>query len=67
MRIESNHARGTFQQLRVALLRGLTCKLYSLYGRIESIKSELEVHRVILLVSCIADDSVSAGGRQATA
>lgn len=43
MRTESNHARGTFQQLRVALLGGLTCKLLSLYYQVESIKSELEV------------------------
>ena len=43
MRTESNQARGTFQQLRVALLGGLTCKLLSLYYQIESIKSELEV------------------------
>jgi len=43
MRLESNHAQGTFNQLRVALLHGLTFKLYSLYHRIEAIKSELEV------------------------
>ena len=43
MRTESNHAPGTFQQLRIALLGGLTCKLLSLYYQIESIKSELEV------------------------
>jgi hypothetical protein len=43
MRVESNHARGTFQQLRLALLCGLTCRLYSLYYRIEAIKSEIEV------------------------
>jgi hypothetical protein len=43
MRTESNHARGTFQQLRITLLGGLTCKLLSLYYQIESIKSELEV------------------------
>jgi hypothetical protein len=43
MRVESNHARGTFQQLRLAFLRGLTCRLYSLYYRIEDIKSKLEV------------------------
>ena len=42
MRTESNHARGTFQQLRITL-GGLTCKLLSLYYQIESIKSELEV------------------------
>ena len=43
MRLESNHAQGTFNQLRVALLHGLTYKLYSLYYQIEAIKSELEV------------------------
>ena len=41
--MESNHARGTFQQLRLTLMGGLTCKLLSLYYQIESIKSELEV------------------------
>jgi len=41
MRIESNHARGTFQQLRLAVR--LTYKLYALYYRIEAIKSRLEV------------------------
>jgi len=43
MRLESNHAQGTFNQLRVALLHGLTYKLYSLYYQIEAIKSGLEV------------------------
>jgi hypothetical protein len=43
MRTESNHARGTFQQLRIALLGGLTCKLLSLYHQIDTIKSDLEV------------------------
>jgi hypothetical protein len=41
MRIESNQARGTFQQLRIAVR--LTSKLYALYYRIEAIKSRLEV------------------------
>ncbi|SRR5216683_4260903 len=41
MRIESNHARRTFQQLRLAVR--LTYKLYALYYRIEAIKSRLEV------------------------
>jgi hypothetical protein len=50
MRMESNRARGIFQQL-LTILRGLTYRLYSLYGQIEDIKSELEVcsspcHRV---------------------
>ena len=48
MRMESNHARGTFQQLRIALLGGLTCKLLSLYYQVESIKSELEVCTPVL-------------------
>ena len=43
MRLESNHAQGTFNQLRVALLDGLTYKMYSLYYQIEAIKSGLEV------------------------
>src|SRR5712691_7600154 len=42
MRVESNHARGSFQQLRLALL-GWTRRLYSLYYQIEAIKSKLEV------------------------
>ena len=41
MRIKSNHARGTFQQLRLAVR--LTYRLYALYYRIEAIKSKLEV------------------------
>jgi hypothetical protein len=51
MRTESNHARGTFQQLRIALLGGLTCKLLSLYYQIESIKSELEACTPISFVT----------------
>ena len=43
MRVESNDAPGTFQQLRIALLRGHTWKLASLYRRIKVLKSELEV------------------------
>ena len=43
MRMESNHAKGTFQQLRLAVQGGLTCRLYTLYYRIETIKSRLEV------------------------
>lgn len=43
MRLESNHARGTFDQLRVAFLHSLTYRLYSLYCQIEGIKSGLEV------------------------
>jgi len=50
MRFESNHAQGSFNQLRVALLHGLTYKLYSLYHQIEAIKSQLEVRFTIFLV-----------------
>ena len=49
MRIESNRARGIFQQLHVVILRGLTCRLYSLYYRIEATKLRLEVCWDILL------------------
>jgi len=42
-RLESNQAQGTFNQLRVALLHGLTYRLLSLSYRIGAIKSELEV------------------------
>jgi hypothetical protein len=49
MRIENNHAKGIFQQLRIAILRGLTCKLHTLYYRIDAIKSRLEVRRLALL------------------
>lgn len=49
MRLISNHAQGTFNQLRVALLHGLTYNLYSLYYRIEGIKSELEVRFTLSL------------------
>lgn len=41
MRVQSNLARGIFQQL--VILPRLTYRLYSLRGRIEDIKSELEV------------------------
>jgi len=43
MRMESNHARGIFQQLRLAVQHGLTCKLFALYYRIEALKSRLEL------------------------
>jgi hypothetical protein len=43
MRMESNHTPGTFWQLRLAVQRGLTCKLFALYYRIEGVKSRLEV------------------------
>ena len=41
--MESHRAQGTLNQLRVALLYGLTFKLFSLYYQIEATKSELEV------------------------
>ena len=50
MRVESNLARGPFQQLRLAIQRGLTCRLYALYYRIEGMKSKLEVCQINLLV-----------------
>ncbi|KAF8479561.1 hypothetical protein DFH94DRAFT_744429 [Russula ochroleuca] len=43
MRVESNLARGPFQQLRLAIQRGLTCRLSVLYYRIEGMKSKLEL------------------------
>jgi hypothetical protein len=49
MRIESNQAQGIFQQLQVAIRSGLTYRLYSLSGRIEAIKSSLEVRRITYL------------------
>jgi len=61
MRTESNHARGTFHQLRIALLGGLTCKLLSLYYQIESIKSELEVCTAVSPSITPPVDRVSAG------
>ena len=66
MRLESNRAPGTFNQLRVALLHGLTFKLFSLYYQIEVIKSELEVMFHTLLVYHAVDDDISDGNRQTT-
>ena len=43
LRVESNRAPGTFNQLRLAVLHGLTYKLLSLFYQIEAIKSDLEV------------------------
>jgi len=54
MRIESNRARGIFRQLHVVILRGLTCRLHSLYHRIEATKLKLEVCRNILLAYHVA-------------
>ena len=67
MRVESNRAPGTFNQLRVALLHGLTYKLFSLYYQIEAIKSQLEVRCTPLLVHHAVDDDASAGSRRTTA
>jgi len=49
MRIESNRAWGIFRQLHVVILRGLTCRLHSLYHRIEATKLRLKVCWNILL------------------
>ena len=49
MRIENNHARGIFQQLHIAILHGLTCRLHALYYRIDAIKLKLEVRCLVLL------------------
>jgi hypothetical protein len=49
MRVESNLARGPFQQLRLAIQRGLTCRLSVLYYRIEGMKSKLEVFKSLFL------------------
>jgi len=45
MRMESNHARGFFAQLRLAVQRGLTFRLYALYYRVKALKSRLQVCR----------------------
>jgi len=67
MRMESNSAPGTFNQLRVAVLHGLTYRLLSLHYQIEAIKSELEVRCTLLQVHHAVDDGVSAESRQTTA
>ena len=67
MRVESNSAPGTFNQLRVALLHGLTYKLLSLYNQIQAIKSEVEVRCAPLQVHHAADDGTPAESRQTTA
>ena len=66
MRLQSNHARGPFQQLRLAIQRGLTYRLYVLYHRIGGIKSELEVSQNTLPAHHIPNKPVLAGDRQAT-
>ena len=50
MRMESNLAWWPFQQLRLAIQRGLTFRLYILYYRIKGIKSRLEVCQIPLLI-----------------
>jgi len=67
MRVESNRAPGTLNQLRVAFLHGLTYKLFSLYYQIEAIKSELEVRWAPLLILHAVYDDASAECRQTTA
>ena len=64
MRAESNGAPRAFSQLRVALLHGLTYKLFSLFYQIEAIKSDLEVRCAPLLVRHAVDDGTSAESRQ---
>ena len=61
MRVESNLARGPFQQLHLAILHSLTCRLYVLYFRIEGMKSKLEVCQTALLVHHTQNKHVSAG------
>jgi len=60
MRIENNHAQGIFQQLRIAILHGLTCKLHTLYYRIDAIKSRLEVRNLVLLSYHIARPTMAS-------
>ena len=42
-------SQGRFQLLRLVVMRGLICRLYRLYYRIEGIRSELEVSQATLL------------------
>jgi hypothetical protein len=49
MRLQSNQARRLFQQLRLAIQRGLTCRLFIVYYQMEGIKSKLEVSQTTLL------------------
>ena len=67
MRVESNRAPGTFNQLRIALLHGLTYQLFALYYKIEAIKSELKVRCTPLCRHCAVGDSALVEGRQTTA
>jgi hypothetical protein len=59
MRSQSNLARWPFQQLRLAIQGGLTCRIYVLYYRIEGIKSKLEVSQTTLLVHHIYSINLS--------
>jgi hypothetical protein len=43
MRMESNHARGFFAQLRLVVQRGLSCRLYALHYRVKALKSKLQL------------------------
>ena len=66
MRVESNRAQGTFNQLRVSLVHGLTYRLLSLYYQIEAIKWELEVRFGLVHVHRVVDDGASAESRRTT-
>jgi len=70
MRMESNQAQGIFQQLQAAIQNGLTYRLYSLSGRIETIKSSLEVRCTTYLTYLaypIIINGASAGDSRSTA
>jgi len=69
MRVESNHARGSFQQLRLVVQRGLTCRLYTLYYRIEAFKSTLElaIDKQLLTTTRSATGTVVASPTAASA
>jgi len=69
IRLQSNHARRPFQQLRLAIQYGLTYRLYVLYFRVEGIKSRLEVSQATPLAYRIysMDSLVPAGDRHGTA
>jgi hypothetical protein len=64
MRLQSNDARGPFQQLRLAIQRGLTWRLFVLYYRIEGIKLKLEVSQATPLAHThILNKLIPAGDR----
>jgi len=52
MRMENNHAQGIFQQLRLAVQRGLTCKPFALYYRIEALNTS-SLRRMLGAQLCI--------------